>query len=80
MTTTNEPLVFGPADRRSVEQLRNRQQASGEPAEGVLCADHAHRRREPLRGPVRRRRWLGAGGRPLRQPRLRPQDGGRYKD
>ena len=40
MITISEPLVFGPADRRSVEQLRNCQQASGEPAEGVLCADH----------------------------------------
>ena len=32
--------VFGPADERSLAQLRRCQDASGESAPGVLCADH----------------------------------------
>ena len=32
--------VFGPADERSLAQLRRCQKASGESAPGVLCADH----------------------------------------
>ena len=32
--------VFGPADEKSLKQLERCRDASGEPAPGVLCADH----------------------------------------
>ena len=34
------PKIFGPPDERSLGQLQRCQHASGEPAPGVLCADH----------------------------------------